>query len=244
MEAVVDLIKLWLIYLAINQPEFYVALAIVLGSILLFFGCFVKLKNGWLSWVAYFILIAGCTSLGCLNMTMEQDKAEEDLRLRRPQAIQVDSVDSQGVYSKLILRIICYRYLGIQMPDGSYNNEAIKRVESLIKGKTAIVYVSPLYQGYVITDKDGTNINELLLSEGLATVTSTSPKKYKTLQDQAKKQRLGLWKDSYNCQLYGFTEYPRMPVERPLFTLVLILCSVFSVLLVSNRKEISYGSKN
>ena len=208
-----DITKSIVLYRLITSPQFETAVLCLSLLLFLFFGAFVKLKNGFVSWLCFFILLAIPVSLLTINF-ININLPVEDLKLSDVISEQYQEVTGDGiVFKRRFRRTVTEPLLGIS---ATTNVQRIDDLATFIKKTypdgTMFYRTSKKYSGIMLVDTAGNDINCMLLHEGYVNVASKTPSQYLIAVNNARKRGVGIWaittglnpNQIFECTFYVF----------------------------------------
>lgn len=176
----------------LSKPAVWIGLLAVFTILLFVSALFIKFKNGWLSWISFLVLeIIGLITV----LAFTRNALSEDLKLSDPEAKVIVDITESGVVFERRFISKSTSLLGVELPDktSEYFQPAKDRILNSCFSKKLFVCKSSSFPGVVLYDAEKNCINELLLKEGLAYVSTPAPNRYITLQKKASETKQGLW---------------------------------------------------
>lgn len=205
---IIDLIKLWIVVKAITNPVMWVVCLVVFTALLFVSAIFIRFKNGWIS-LACFIILETLGIILIISLASTQVYTD-DLHLDKGAVISCIDVTSDGVRLKKRFRTVTTPLLGLKLPESEskYFDSAKDYIQRARVSGKVYVYYSSVYRGVVLCDATFNSINEGLLIEGLAAADVGAPQQYIRLQQEAVKDKRGMWEiAAYKPQDLSILQY-------------------------------------
>ena len=196
-----DIIKYLIVYRLLTSPQAETAILCIALLLFLFFGAFVKLKNGWLSWVAYFILIGIPISLLTINL-ININLPVEDLKLSDTKKESYIDINGDGIVVRRALR------RGVTLPllvireltDPRRIEDLASFIDNHYDNKLVYYKTSKKYPGIVLVDEFGNDLNLELINNGYVKISEKAPSQYLTAASNARNRGVGIWATTVGMQ--------------------------------------------
>lgn len=206
-----SVIKYLVIYRLLTTPEVETAIICITLLLLLFFGAFVKLKNGVISWISYILLISIPITLLTINMINLRLPAE-DLKLSDVKVEQYVAVTGNGLTFKRFLRRTANEsLLGIQeLKDEQRIADFTEYIKRAYPDGNVAYRTSKKYSGIILVDAAGNDLNLELIRDGYFNVSVKTPSQYLVAANDARSRGVGIWATTVGMspdQMFEFTFY-------------------------------------
>ena len=194
MSFIGDIIKMIIAYRLITSPLFETA--VLCGSILLllFFGAFVRFKNGWLSWICYAVLIGVPITLLTIKV-VNVNLPVEDMQLSDVRVEKYIEANGDGiVFKKYLRRTLTEPLVGIQpIKDQQRIDDFVNFINNKYPNNIISYKTSKKYRGIVLVDSSGKDMNIALISDGFVQVSDNAPMQYLTAASNARSRLVGIY---------------------------------------------------
>lgn len=215
----------------LSRPVVWVGILAIFTILLFLSALFIKFKNGWISWVCFVLLeLTGVIVV----LAFTRNALSEDLKLSEPEVKVIADINEKGVVFERRFIQRTTPLLGVELPDKSseYFQPAKDRILNSCFSKKLFVCKSSSFSGVVLYDAEKHCINELLLQEGLAYVSTPAPNQYISLQKKASETKQGLWSlpvvrsqpDYLNVELLNGSVLWLIAILAIATSIVIILC--------------------
>lgn len=189
-----SIIKWLIVYRLLTNPQLETAVLCLSVLLLLFFGAFVKLKNGILSWICFFILLGIPVTLLTINI-ININLPTEDLQLSDIKTEQYISVTGDGIaFKRFLRRTVTEPLLGIQSTrDQQRIDDIVSFVQRNYPDGNISYRTSKKYSGIMLVDGSGKDLNMVLIRDGYVNIADKTPSQYLVAANDARKRGVGIW---------------------------------------------------
>ena len=194
MSFIGDIIKWIVLYRLFTNPM--LETAVLCGSVLLclFFGAFVKFKNGVFSWLCYFILLGIPVTLLTIQI-INVNLPMEDMQLSNIKAERYIDVNGDGiVFKRFVRRTTTEPLLGLQtITDPQRIDDFVTFVKTNYPDGIISYKTSRKYDGIMLVDSSGKDLNGALIMDGYVNVSDKTPTQYLVAANIARARGVGIW---------------------------------------------------
>ena len=230
MSGITSIIKYLVLYRLFTIPEVETAIICIALLLLLFFGAFVKLKNGILSWISYILLISIPAILLTINL-INISLPTEDLKLSDIKVEKYSEVNETGiVFKRFLRRTVNEPLLGIQpTTDKQRVDDFVVFINNAYPDGNVAYRTSKKYEGIMLVDAAGKDLNLALIRDGYFNVSVKTPSQYLVAANEARSKGVGIWATKVGMR-------PQQIEELTFY----ILCFMFGVLIAQEYVRRAY----
>lgn len=214
-----DIIKHLVMYRLNISPEIETTIICSLLLFLLFFGAFVRFKNGILSLISYIILVSIPAVLLTINI-VNNSMPVEDLKLSDIKVERYVGVSGEGIqFRRTFLRIVNEPLLGIQpTTDRQRIDDFVAFIQRTYPDGNIAYRTSKKYTGIMLVDAASNDLNLALIKDGYFNIAVKAPNQYLVAANNARSRGVGVWASKVGLQ-------PRLIEEITFY----ICCFMFGV---------------